>query len=115
MAALRVKDEVKAEDHDGEQAADEGAEETVAAILNRVLHIVAQTEDDADAGEGRVAPDEAVDDGHQHGRDGRFDVAPADVELEIGVRDAREHRVIPPQIFLTKDRIPQSWRSVQDS
>ena len=106
MPALREEDQVKAEDDDGEQAADEGAEQTVAAVFDGILHVIAQAEDDADAGKGRVAPDKAVDDGHQHGRDGRFDVAPAHMELEIGVWDAREHRVDPPQNILTWDRIP---------
>ena len=96
MATLREEEQVEPEDHNGQQAADQGAEQTVAAVLDGILHVIAEAEDDADAGKRRIAADQAVDDRHQHGGDGGLDGAPADVQLEIRVRDAGQmgHRFI---------------------
>ena len=52
-----------------------------------ILHIDAHAEDNADAGESRVAADETVHDGHQHGTDGGLDGAPAHMEPEIFARE----------------------------
>ena len=60
VSALRVEQQVDPEHHDGQQAADEGAEESVAAVFDGILHIDAHAEDDADAGESRVAADEST-------------------------------------------------------
>ena len=88
MATLREEQQVEPEHHNGQQAANESAEQTVTAVFDGIFHIIAEAEDDADAGKRRVAVNEAVDDGHQHGGDGGFDGAPADMQLEIGVGDA---------------------------
>ena len=87
MAALRIEQQIHPEHTDGQQASDEGAEQSVAAVLDGIPHIDTHAEDDADAGKGRVAADETVDDGHQHGTDGSFDGAPAHMELEILARE----------------------------
>lgn len=87
VSALRVEQQVDPEHHDGQQAADESAEESVAAVFDGILHIDAHAEDDADAGESRVAADETVHDGHQHGTDGGLDGAPAHMEPEIFARE----------------------------
>ena len=56
-------------------------------LVDFILHIDAHAEDDADAGESRVAADETVHDGHQHGTDGGLDGAPAHMEPEIFARE----------------------------
>lgn len=71
--------------------ADQGAEQTVAAVLDGIRDVHAHAKNDADAGKGRVAVQQAVHHGHQHGGDRRLDGAPADVQPEIGTRKFRHN------------------------
>ena len=63
------------------------ATEMIPDLRDGVGRVGKDAEDDADAGESRVAADETVHDGHQHGTDGGLDGAPAHMEPEIFARE----------------------------
>ena len=74
-APLRVKNEVHAEQRHADHAADDGAEQAVAAVELGVLHIGAQAEDGADAGKGGAAVKKEIDQGADGRRRGGLDGA----------------------------------------
>lgn len=80
-----VEDQVDAEQPHAQQAADDGAEEPVAAVELGVVHVGPHAEDGADAGEGGVAvvQEDKVEEGAQGGRDGGLEVAQADVQVQM--------------------------------
>ena len=114
VAALRIEQQIHPEHTDGQQASDEGAEQSVAAVLDGIPHIDTHAEDDADAGKGRVAADETVDDGHQHGTDGSFDGAPAHMELKIFARE-RWHESVSSSVDAVLSRFFADTPSIAQS
>ena len=79
-----VEDQIDAEQPHAQKAADDGAEETVAAVELGVVHVGPHAEDGADTGEGGVAviQEDKVDERAQGRREGSLDVAQADVDVK---------------------------------
>ena len=81
--SIRHKHQIEAEQRHADQTADDGAVHAVAAaVFVAVFKVGAHAEDHADAGEGRAAADEVVNDRAQRGRESRFDVAHANRRVD---------------------------------
>ena len=79
IITVRNKADVDAEEHNADTAADNGAEESVAAAEPGVTHVIAKAENGADAGEGGIAVKKKIDKGDQGCGKSGFYVAHADV------------------------------------
>ena len=68
---------------DGQDEAEDGAEETVAAAEPGVTHVVAKAKDGADAGKGGVSAKRKVQNGAQGSRKGRFQITQTNSQMEL--------------------------------
>ena len=88
VATLGMEDQVEAEQAHAQKAAEDGAEEAVAATEPGAGHVRAHAKDGTDAGEGRVAVNEEIEHSTKRRRQGSLDVAHANMEgvMIVGIR-----------------------------
>ena len=85
-AAFGIEYDIQSEQGHAEEAAEQRAEEAVAAVETGIGHIAAETEDSADACKRGIAAHNEIDKRAQRGRDCGLDIALTYVKLEIGIR-----------------------------
>ena len=93
---------IQSEKSHAEEAAEQGAEETVAAVETGIGHIAAQTENRADAGEGGIAAHDKVQKcGEGRGNCGLY-VALTDVHVKVYL--GQSHTFVPLCIVMLNAR-----------
>ena len=92
-AAFGIEDDIQSEQRHAEESAEQGAEETVAAMETGIGHIAAEAEDGADAGEGGIAADDEIQKRAQSCGNSGLYIALTYMKLEIGVSDI--HIILP--------------------
>ena len=80
---IRIKNDVEAEQQHAHKAADDGAEEAVAAVEPGIAHAVAHTENRADTGEGGIAIHQEVNKRAQRGCQRRFDIPLSYMQVQM--------------------------------
>ena len=106
VSTLRIEADIQPEQQHAQHAADDGAEETVAAVQPGVAHIAAHAEDGADAGEGGVAADDKIKQRAQRCREGGLDIALTDVKLNVQVAQMHGGCSLYTQIAAQKHSLP---------
>lgn len=81
-AALRLEFNISAEQHHAQNAAQNRAEQTVAAIEPGIAHIFSHAEDCADAGKGGIAAERKIEKCAERCGERGFQIAHADVKPE---------------------------------